>query len=570
MLRTKQVYIEYLKEVKSLLKDNDFKSKNKLDELKLSLEQCELIIPVIGGFSAGKSTLINSFLGSEILSTNLTPETALATELRFSNENYFVAVKIDGSFDKYDLNQNDEIKKNASKYKYLKLYLNNDKLKKIEPLVLVDMPGFDSPLGLHNQAILNYLNKGVYFVILSSIEDGNITKSLIRELENITEFNKEFTFCISKVNLKGNSDVSNVKNKISNQLEDYFDYKKEIVSVSDKDGSELENILTAIDVEELFKSIFIDNLKYNHMELESSLNTIIATLKISKEDIKDVVNELKQSLNNIINKKENIIRDAKSKYSDTNVNSIIEAVSRELISNKETLISLALKNSDAFSQEINQIIKTTLIYEVKTRIEDTSSEIVDSFSLEIKNIDAFNNFELGEKWVETISNSTKNFLQNANNGLNDLVSNREGNKNNESGTLYKVITTTLGMTTKIISPLLEIVIVFLPEIISFFTGKSKERKQEEQINNKLLIEIIPSLKTKLRSSLPDIFNQQIITVIESIGVRFEEQLKQKEEEIITIEEEKKNNVKNIEEEIKKLEIKKNNLQDLATKNLYIG
>ena len=32
------------------------------------------------------------------------------------------------------------------------------------------------------------------------------------------------------------------------------------------------------------------------MELESSLNTIIATLKISKEDIKDVVNELKQSL----------------------------------------------------------------------------------------------------------------------------------------------------------------------------------------------------------------------------------------------------------------------------------
>ena len=37
MLRTKQVYIEYLKEVKSLLKDNDFKSKNKLDELKKNI-----------------------------------------------------------------------------------------------------------------------------------------------------------------------------------------------------------------------------------------------------------------------------------------------------------------------------------------------------------------------------------------------------------------------------------------------------------------------------------------------------------------------------------------------------
>ncbi len=570
MLKIKQKYINYIEDVNLLLKDTNFKSKDKIDNYKFAIEQCELIIPVVGGFSAGKSTLINSFLGSKILSINLTPETALATELRFSTENYFEAIKSDGSIDKYNLNQNDEIKKNASKYKYLRLYLNNDKLKRIEPLVLVDMPGFDSPLELHNQAILNYLNKGVYFVILSSIEDGNITKSLTRELENITEFNKDFTFCISKVNLKAASDVANVKNKISNQLEDYFDYNKEIVSVSDKDGSELENILTKIDVEELFKSIFIDNLKFNHMELESSFNTIISTLKISKEDIKDVVNELNQSLNNIINKKENMLREAKSKYSDTSVNYIIEAVTIELISNKETLISLALKSSDAFSQEINEIIKTTLIYEVKTRIEDTSCEIIDSFSFEIKNIDASNNFELGEKWVQTISSSTRNFLQNTKNGLDQIISDREKTKNNKTDDLYKVITTTLGITTAIISPLLEIVIVFLPEIISFFTEKSQKRKQEEQIKEKLLSDIIPSLKTKLRNSLPDIFNKQINTVIESIGERFEEQLKQKEEEIIKIEEEKNNNTKNIEEEIKELEIKKNKLQELATKNLYIG
>ena len=145
--------------------------------------------------------------------------------------NYIQAIKSDESFDIFELNQSNEIKDNASKYKYLKLYLNNDKLKLIEPLVLVDMPGFDSPLELHNHAILNYLNKGIYFVVLTSIEDGNITKSVLREITNIMEFGKDFSFCLSKTNLRTENDIKAVQNIIEDQLKDYFDFNKDIVLV---------------------------------------------------------------------------------------------------------------------------------------------------------------------------------------------------------------------------------------------------------------------------------------------------------------------------------------------------
>ncbi|GAA7538588.1 hypothetical protein MMM125_13040 [Helicobacter pylori] len=66
--------------------------------------------------------------------------------------------------------------------------MNNEALKTALPLVFVDMPGFDSPVSSHTHAILEYLERGVHFVILTSVEEGNLTKRMVRELKNLLEF----------------------------------------------------------------------------------------------------------------------------------------------------------------------------------------------------------------------------------------------------------------------------------------------------------------------------------------------------------------------------------------------
>jgi Txe/YoeB family toxin of Txe-Axe toxin-antitoxin module len=559
-------YINYLNNIDSFTQGIDIDSIKKIEKLKSIIKNIELVVPVVGGFSAGKSTLINSYLQTDTLPTGMTPETALATELRYSSNEYIEAIKSDDSIDKYDINQSEEIKNKAEQYQYIRLYLNNEKLRQIEPLVLVDMPGFDSPLELHNQAILNYLNKGIYFVILTSVEDGNIQKSTIRELENITEFGKGFSFCLSKVNLRGTSDVSNIKEKIKEQLDDYFDFQQDVIAVSDNGGKELENILSTINIEELFEKLFLDNLKNNHTETIISLDTIIATLKASQEESSIAIKELQESGEKIISKKIKMIEETQAKYSDTGVDSIVEAVSRDIFSNMENLTTMALSNSDSFSREINDIVKNTLIYEVKNKMEDTSNDIVNSFSIEIKDVaNSLSSFELGDKWINSISESTKNLIKNAQNGLKTVVENRDTSSTNN---LYKSITAVLGITTTMINPLLEVIIVFLPEIIGFFTAKSKEAKQRNEIANKLTTEVIPSIKSKIRSVLPDIFNKQVNSMIETISEQFEDQLKIKEQEISKAKEEKENNIKYEEVEIKNLENIKNELVKLAQKNLY--
>ncbi|GAA7207519.1 hypothetical protein ID0449_06720 [Helicobacter pylori] len=41
-------------------------------------------MPIVGNFSAGKSTLLNCFLEKSVLPTAITPEISLATELHYS------------------------------------------------------------------------------------------------------------------------------------------------------------------------------------------------------------------------------------------------------------------------------------------------------------------------------------------------------------------------------------------------------------------------------------------------------------------------------------------------------
>lgn len=566
MIQTQKKYSDYLQEVKNILKDTNVEI-SKINFYEEKINNTELIVPVVGGFSAGKSTLINQFLGENILSTALTPETALATELRYSENSYIKAIKKDDTFDKYEISEIDIIKEKAKNYKYIKLYLNNQKLQEIEPLILVDMPGFDAPIEHHNQAILNYLNRGIYFIILTSIEDGNITKSVLREITNIMEFGKDFSFCLSKTNLRTENDIKAVQNIIEDQLKDYFDFNKEIILTDNSSGLELEKILNNIDIEELFKKVFLSDLKFNHIENESSINIILSTLKVSREEVLKTIAELENSIKNILNKKEQMIEEAEEKYSNTNIDGIINKITNELNLQKEVLISYAIANPNNISQEINEIVKNILIPEIRKRIKDVSNRIVDDFSIELKNLENnLDNSNFDNNWIEKISYSTKNILEKAQNGLSTIVDERIFKETDDK--LYKAITTILGVTTSFVAPIIEIIIIFLPEIVRFISGKAKEKQQKEKISEQISISIIPEIKRKLRETIPQIFNDYLKNTIETISQEFETQLEQKRQEIIVTQQDKEDNIKDIEQEILKLENIKKDLQFLATKNLY--
>ena len=167
----KNLYLNYLYNIKNYMKDTDI-SVEKIEMFEKAIEKYELIIPIVGSFSAGKSSLINSFLNENYLLVGITPETSVATEIRYTENNERIEiVKENDILETYSIKDIEKIKEHPERNSYAKIFLNNKNLKEILPIVLVDMPGFDSPLEAHNQSILNYISKGSYYIILVNIED---------------------------------------------------------------------------------------------------------------------------------------------------------------------------------------------------------------------------------------------------------------------------------------------------------------------------------------------------------------------------------------------------------------
>ena len=558
-MNSKKQFLDYIGEVKNIISTLEI-SDNKLSEIQRNITDAELIVPVVGGFSAGKSTLLNSFLGNEILPTAVTPETALATELRYSDSNYIEAVTASGAVERHQLADFARLKDNAQNFKNLRVYLNNENLKAIQPLVLVDMPGFDAPIENHNQAILNYLERGVFFVFLTSIEDGNITLSMKREIDNLQQIGKGFAFCISKTNLRAPDDVKAVQQKIAEQLEDDFDYTGQIALLDMDGGNNLKNILTAVNPDELFKLLFIDELRENYTGLIQSINVKISTFKSDRKEIEETLSALQNSLQGIEAKKQSAINDVEQRYSRDSVSVINQAVTSAILQQKMRLVDLAINNQGAFERELNDITKNALLSAVQTRFRAISQDLIEEMGNGINaQLATLPDGGLAGIAMDVLANSGADaFGKVANTALKSISKAIMGNVT--SATLKALLGSVFGIVSA--------VLLFLPEIISLFAKGEKERRQREQVEQAIINNVIPQIQQQLNTVLPDLMNQNITVLINQVSEQFEEQLQQKRNEIEAAEAEKAAKAAELESTINELESGKQQLTTAANRYLF--
>ena len=558
-MNSKKQFLDYIGEVKNIISPLEI-SDNKLSEIQGNITGAELIVPVVGGFSAGKSTLLNSFLGNEILPTAVTPETALATELRYSDSNYIEAVTASGAVERHQLADFARLKDNAQNFKNLRVYLNNENLKAIQPLVLVDMPGFDAPIENHNQAILNYLERGVFFVFLTSIEDGNITLSMKREIDNLQQIGKGFAFCISKTNLRAPDDVKAVQQKIAEQLEDDFDYTGQIALLDMDGGNNLKNILTAVNPDELFKLLFIDELRENYTGLIQSINVKISTFKSDRKEIEETLSALQNSLQGIEAKKQSAINDVEQRYSRDSVSVINQAVTSAILQQKMRLVDLAINNQGAFERELNDITKNALLSAVQTRFRVISQDLIEEMGNGINaQLATLPDGGLAGIAMDVLANSGADaFGKVANTALKSI----------SKAIMVNVTSTTLKALLGSVFGIVGAVLLFLPEIISLFTKGEKERRQREQVEQAIINNVIPQIQQKLNTVLPDLMNQNITALINQVSEQFEEQLQQKRNEIEAAEAEKAAKAAELESTINELESGKQQLTTAANRYLF--
>ncbi|MDZ3995307.1 dynamin family protein [Pseudomonas sp. Teo4] len=536
MLESQKAFATYLKKMQGLLEGQAFT----FDQTLLpKVMETELVVPVIGAFSAGKSSLLNALMGQQVLPVGIAPETELATELRYASEPYLLAIKPDGTQEHLPVEALSSINRRSSEFSHLRLYLDSDALKAIAPLVLVDMPGFGSSLENHNKAIAYYLPRGVHFVVLTSIEDGNITQSMLRKLDELKTYNTDFTFLLSKCNLRAADQVEEVQAYVDDQLGVYFGDHHRSLTVGNHDGEALQNALSALQPDALFSRLFIDILKDQNFEVLAQINLALSLLKKDKAESEQAARALEQALQKLLEQRKDVESDLKDRYSGKMLDRSLRSLDNALNNALEELVTLgSSKNPGAMSNAISDIIRSTLASTIKSEVQDISSNMVDRIA---SNLSATNGqmavLDINGNWSEELTGKVKVSLERTTELLSDwstrLSARAEADKPGGVA-LYRSLSTVLAVTTSVVNPLVELAIIFLPEILRMLNGGGNER---EKFRQKLTGEVFPNIKAELRGKIPSIIDEQLNAMLKKIGDGFEEQITKQKHVVDTIAEE---------------------------------
>ncbi len=433
------------------------------------------------------------------------------------------------------------IKENATKYSYLKVYLNNEALKNSAPLVFVDMPGFDSPISSHTHAILEYLERGVHFVILTSVEEGNLTKRMVRELKNLLEFDKGLSFILSKTNLRTPSQVGEISRYIQDQIQDHLDLTTHLI-YSNKDNNALLEVADKIDAEKLFSALYLKRLKFLNSRLQNSLKSVMESFDYSKEKALEEIKTLDLGVKDIEKTYEKLRANLEEEYSSVAVGSVVKKVLEDVREQKSYLASL-INTPNELNSEIESIMQQSLIKNAKLEIEKINLSFSKDFCTEFESL---NNTQLSSDLSVNLEHSLEL-------GINALSVSKNP------------VTRPFVLILKGLKPLLKELLILLPNIIaSFFRNEEKERTKLE---NLIEVKVIPEIQHNLKKVLPGLFNEALQNSLKSLKDRCELEITHKKQEIALAQKEKEKHLNDLEDQKQILENKINALSDLEQQYL---
>ncbi len=577
-LQSQKQLVKFLDELKSQLQNVEIPT----DDIAILTEDIktkELLIPVVGGFSAGKSTLLNTFLGAEILPTSINPETDLAAELHYGKEEFVEAFGLkDGSVTRFKLTEFADIKARAQEFSHLKIYLNSEQLQRIEPLILVDMPGFGSSLANHNKAINYYLPKGAHFIVVTSSEEGNITQSMMRQLSEFDNLGRDFHILLSKANLRSPEQVSDLKTYIANQVEVEFQYSHEIIAIGNEDQDELNKVFASINPNFIIEKNFKDLVKQQVNNALDIINIKINTLKNDAELNQEAITALNRAIQDIEQQKSRMIEDIKSSHSELIAKRCVDYIGSELNKHADELgQSLINKNHQRFNEMIITTIRDGLSFKLSREFRVVGLDIVRRFETETLYAlnDSMKDFGMDEQWVAALTNKINQAFEITGKVINKIRehSNSDaqvkgevssGGNADKARSLYRLVGSVVAISTGIAAPAVELVIIFLPDIISF-VGK---RFQDQKIKQAISSDVIPGIKSELAKTLPTTIEEQIQTMVEDVSASFEEELNEKKTIIEQLERERQENKVMVDGKIAKLQAAKVAIMNLTESELY--
>ena len=473
---------------------------SKLDECEAEITDFSAKILFVGSFSAGKTALINTLLGEdELLRENITPETAIATEIIYGSTEKFIRVMENGKEKTYSLNDvkvlNIENVEGCRKYIYV---LDNAALKEFPDFVFVDMPGFDSGIEAHNKALMQYIGDGAGYVFVIDIEKGTLSRSVLDFLREIKEYSSAIIFILTKKDKLPSSDVERVKNNIEAILKTALGYEPSLLATSSRDedaGKQLAEFLRRFSADGLMMQKFGWKVTALFRQGINIMQTQLSALDFDPRELDKAIMYQERQQEAVQEEMKRAKRKLHNDFQTEVPLKILSDAEASLKTQLPSLVSAAKRGNQAFSAAINNILRPVLVNATQRYMGAGFENYAVSIEEAAISSNKVSPIDIDAEEVSVKLNAAMKSIGNIVEGGKELA------RRHKYEGVYKVLSTGLALTTNIVAPWLELIIIFLPDVIDLLNSLMGGPSKDEQISNSIEREIIPQICAKLQ---PDI------------------------------------------------------------------
>ena len=367
-----------LSNIVSELDSIDFRSKQ---------ENANLILPLVGEFSSGKTTLINALTDSKKLETATKPTTATIYEVHFGCDSCCAKVVAeDGTLQ--DINDIADLKNELlADAKVVTVF---DTSKKVPPTtILIDTPGLSSPDPKHKQTLVNFLPKADGILLVSDINQ-QVTRSLTDFIDTMKLSKRPIYLVLTKSDTKSACDIEAAKKYISencqvplqqiavvsaatNSLDEIYTLldsiqkgKKQIIKHIDK--QRINNIIGLLveHIDNMMSASSSDKdldeaIRRNQYELEKISRNIDRLVESMSDDIEEQERNTTRHFEDIIFNKLNSLVTGKSNNFDSDAISTINSTATLLMNDyRNDIQSIIREKAKCQKKSDNEVLLNSL------------------------------------------------------------------------------------------------------------------------------------------------------------------------------------------------------------------
>lgn len=474
------------------LLQEDFKSEFE------KLKDFKVVTPIVGKFSTGKSSLLNALIGKSplnkfYLGVDLTPETAVPAEITFAPQEKFLAVYKNGQSVELTLKDYTEKNFDANEISKICIFLDNKFLKSVGKVQIVDMPGFDSGIELHNRAIDDYLPQSRAYILTFAATEPVITESIAVFLRELKLYEMPVYIVITKSRSVTDTQLKQCVDNIKKQASVYLGLNNVLIVCTNAKGKHIDvepfaKILRQIesDSQKIFVEYVNKLISAEGTRLTNYLRGVIRQTDLTPSEIESRKEESRLKLEKLKHTLSKTRQDFSAQV-ESCLNAIQSRVSQALYSSASSFEAALLNNSD-ISGRINSLIRETVISAVQREFDPKFKRYVEKMSNCI-NIDINTDFDF--------KIDEKNFMMNA--ALQNVI----------TSTVKKVVPKILkaiGLTVS--GPIITLIGIAASLFFDAQREESRRNEQRLQIRRQLYNQIIPDIISQVDAAVrQDIYAQ---------------------------------------------------------------